>query len=130
VSAHTFCPSALFSLSCPPRTAHGRLLTRVLTQSRTTCPSANTRIRSNTVWPRKRQVKARYRTQANRKQWDYSYGNEDMLGASIDVVCHWSSRILDPRCPVLFLRFVDVATYRAPSVVAHPYPGFLAVTQG
>jgi len=75
-------------------------------------------LRSNTVWPRIRQVRARYRTQANRKQWDYSYGNADMLGASIDVVCHWSSRIFDPRCPVLFLRFVDVATYRAPTLIA------------
>ena len=31
-------------------------------------------LRSNTVWPRGRQVKARYRTQANRKQWDLSRG--------------------------------------------------------
>jgi len=31
-------------------------------------------LRSNTVWPRIRQVKARYRTQANRKQWDLTRG--------------------------------------------------------
>ena len=31
-------------------------------------------LRSNTVWPRNRQVKARYRTQANRKQWDLTRG--------------------------------------------------------
>gem|GEM_PF-1823570 len=66
--------SALFFLCCPPRTAHCLLLTRVLTQSHLTCPSANTRIRSNTVWPRIKQVRARYRTQANRKQWDLSRG--------------------------------------------------------
>gem|GEM_PF-2056881 len=57
-------------------------------------------LRSNTVWPRTRQVKAPYRTQANRKQWEYSLGNADFIRPSADVVCHWSARILDPRCPV------------------------------
>ena len=34
-----------------------------------------------------------------------------MLGPSINVVCHWSARMVDPRCPVT-LRHLDVATYR------------------
>ena len=36
-----------------------------------------------------------------------------MIRPSIDVVCHWSSRMVDPRCPVT-LRHADVAAYRAP----------------
>jgi hypothetical protein len=36
------------SFCCPSRTAHCLLLTQVLTQSRLTCPEANTRIRSDT----------------------------------------------------------------------------------
>gem|GEM_PF-928325 len=44
-------------------------------------------------------------------------GNADLIRPSADVVCHWSERIFDPRCPVLFLRFVDVAAYRAQRLI-------------
>jgi len=34
---------------------------------------------------------------------------------TFDLVCHWSARIFDPRCPVTW-RHLDVATYRAPKL--------------